>query len=349
MRDGMFVFDNVIHMYDQSPGNIVDADYAQRVNRRWNTIMNTPLPAQATPMNSTWASEAIPVDRAGRLLFEDSDTDMVVAQTVPFFSYWKKGVSPVELNHALAVAYPERVILCGGVDPVWGGGLDATLREMERQVHELGASTFKFYNWQYDRGWRCDDREIAYPMYEKAAELGMKHLEFHKGSPIGYESMEELLPYDIQGAARDFPDLTFVIHHFGEPYLEETFNIASRFENVWVSTSAFFMNYWALAPDRAMHGMGRALQLVGPDRLLYGSEAFAWFDVQSIVDTFAELQISDELQDRYGYPPITPEFRRKMFGENQARLLGIDIEQKISEIAAVGDAGSRTPASVSVP
>ena len=280
----------------------------------------------------TWAMEAIPVERAGRLLFEESDTDMAVAQTVPFFSYWRDGFSPVALNHALAQDYPDRVILCGGVDPVWQGQ-DFALREMERQAQELGAQTFKFYNWQYDRGWRCDDREVAYPLYEKAAELGITHLEFHKGSPIGLENVEELQPYDLQGAARDFPDMIFVIHHFGEPYLEETFNIASRFHNVWVSTSAFFMQYWAIAPYRAMHGMGRALQLVGPDRLLYGSEAFAWIDVQSIVETFAALQMPDELQDRWGYPPISRDIRQKIFGENQARLFGIDIEQKKRELS----------------
>jgi predicted TIM-barrel fold metal-dependent hydrolase len=271
------------------------------------------------------------------MLFEESDTDMAVAQTVPYFSYWKQGFSPVANNHALAERYPDRVILCGGVDPVWQtGGVEAAVREMERQVLELGARTFKFYNWQYDRGWHCDDRELAYPLYEKAAELGINHIQFHKGTGLGLENVEKLRPNDLQAPARDFPEMVFVIHHMGEPYHDETVDIAGRFRNVWIGLSAFFVLYNPVAPYRALHMLGRALQVVGPERLLYGSESFAWLDVQAIVESFANMQMPEELQDNYGYPYITPEMRRMIFGENQARLFGLDIPEKVQELERAG-------------
>lgn len=332
MHNGMFVFDNVIHMYDQRPENVKGDRDSQVVNARYAAMLTGTQSAMATsriPFNLNWANSTLSVEDAGRLLFEESDTDMAIAQTVPFFSYWSKGFAPVGLNHALAARHPDRVLLCGGVDPVWQG-LDVALSEMDRQVKELGAVTFKYYNAQYDRSWRCDDRAVAYPMYEKAQELGINHIQFHKGNPFGFESVEDLAPNDLQAAARDFPDLIFVIHHIGQPYYEETINIAARFPNVWLGLSGFFL--YPSSPYRTYHILGRALQLVGPERIMYGSEAFAWLDVQAIVESFGSLQIPEELQDNWGYPPITDDMRRLMFGENQARLLGIDTAQKYAEL-----------------
>lgn len=336
MKDGMFVFDNVIHMYDQEPRNIVDTPYARAVNARWRAFVGRPVTAREIEPNRGWASETMEVERAGKLLFEQSQTDMVVAQTVPYRAYWKNAFAPAKLNYELAAAYPDRVIFCGGVDPLWEeGGVEAACREMERQVVEWGAQTFKFYNSQYDRHWRCDDRQIAYPMYEKAQALGIGHIQFHKGDPIGMENLETLSPLDLQAPARDFPDLKFVIHHLGDPYWEETCNIGNRFPNVYLSCAGGLMAYYPIAPERTYHMLGRALQLVGPDRMMYGSEAFAWLDVQAIIDQFAELQIPEELQDRYGYPEITPAMRRRMFGETQAELFGLDIAERVTRLYGV--------------
>lgn len=44
--------------------------------------------------------------------------------------------------------------------------------------------------------------------------------------------------------------------------------------------------------------------------------------------------VDEELQERYGYPPITEEDKRKILGENQARLFGVDAEAKKKEFAA---------------
>jgi hypothetical protein len=54
--------------------------------------------------------------------------------------------------------------------------------------------------------------------------------------------------------------------------------------------------------------------------------------VQPWVELFATIQIPDELQDKHGYPPITEEARRKMFGLNQARLLGMDVDRQIAKL-----------------
>ena len=93
-----------------------------------------------------------------------------------------------------------------------------------------------------------------------------------------------------------------------------------------------WVNAYPLMPYECLHALGKALMLVGPDRLLWGTESFLSAKVQPWVDLFATVQIPDELQDKWGYPPITDEARRKMFGLNQARLLGIDVGQKITAL-----------------
>ena len=42
------------------------------------------------------------------------------------------------------------------------------------------------------------------------------------------------------------------------------------------------------------------------------------------IEAWRKFQIPDELVEGYGYPKITPEIRRKVFGENAARIWDID-------------------------
>ena len=220
------------------------------------------------------------------------------------------------------------------VDPLFHG-IRGSVREMERQVAEWGAVSFKFYKAHGPRlAWKADDRDIAYPLWEKAQKLGISHVQFHCGLPFGTERVEDLRPNDIQAAAADFPDLIFVIHHLGLPYLDETINIAGRFENVWLSLSSIVFNTWAVSPWDTYTRLGTVLRSVGNRRVLWGSESFIWPDVQPLIDLFAGMRMPEELQDRYGFPEISDEAKRNIFGLNQARLLGIDVERKQAELAA---------------
>jgi hypothetical protein len=85
--------------------------------------------------------------------------------------------------------------------------------------------------------------------------------------------------------------------------------------------------------------LGTVLRSVGHKKVLWGSEAFIWPDVQPLIDLFAGMTMPEELQDRYGFPQISEAAKRDIFGLNQARLLGIDVERKMRELApAMGDA-----------
>lgn len=331
MKDGMFVFDAAIHRFDTRPSNtrrpLADqhAAWMQAVVNAWSSDA---MPGNRNPVEGRLGAITEAVE-----LFANSDTDMGMVQTVPLLDYWDKGLSPADVQAELVATVPDRLIFCGGVDPLMQG-VRGALAEMERQVEELGARSFKFYQAQSRHvKWRADDRALVYPLYEKALELGVRFVQFHKGAPLGDQLVEDLRSLDIQGASLDFPELTFGLHHLGDPYIDETFAVASRRPNVVLVLPLWF-NQYMVQPRRMIEILGKALFEVGPDRLLYGSEAFLWPRVQTFIDIFAELEMPGDLQDGYGYPALTREIKEQILGLNAARVLGIDVEEKKASLAA---------------
>jgi predicted TIM-barrel fold metal-dependent hydrolase len=231
----------------------------------------------------------------------------------------------------MAAAYPERVLFCGGVDPIYRG-LDDAVAQIEHQARELGARSMKFYNGHVPRSWRCDDEQLAYPLYESCRDVGITVLQFHKGIPIGLQNVEELRPNDLQAPARDFPDLTFVVHHLALPYFDELVNIASRFPNVYVALSGT-LSECIYAPRRAQERLGRLLSEVGVEKLLWGSEAALLGSPAPYLDAFMRLEMPEDLQRGYGYPEITREDHELILGGNFARLMGVDVDEQARRLA----------------
>ena len=329
--DDIVVFDAVVHLHDMSDANLLDVPWAARARELPLGMgeLLRPLHGDRTDFASR-----ISVETMGRMVFEDSATDLAVAQVVPIFDYYADWWAPVQLQAEFARAYPGRAFFCGGVDPAYRG-VAAALEHLEWQVRDLGAVSVKFYNGHVDRSWRCDDEKVAYPIYERARELGLRVLQFHKGFPFGLENIEDTRPNDLQRAARDFPDLQFVIHHLGVPYFEETVSIAARFPNVHLCLGAN-LAFTPIAPRRVAEQLGLLLQQVGPDKLLWGSEAGLAGPPRPYLEALMALEIPDDLRVGYGYPQITREDKRKLLGANLARLLGVDLEP----VRAVPGAGS---------
>jgi predicted TIM-barrel fold metal-dependent hydrolase len=329
MKDDIVVFDGVVHMHDFREQMLIgddarflrDSSLAQMKFAARNGQVQAPE-FVAAPPEVQWAN---------KLLFEESDTDIAMVQTVPLFGVFKEGMTPAHLAHELAAYNPDRILFCGGVDPVFQG-VRGALYEMERQVEEWGAVSFKFYQAQtMHHFWSADDRAIAYPLFEKAQELGIKLIQFHKGLPLGRQRMETLRPNDLQLAAYDFPDLNFGIHHMGDPYIDETLWIAARFPNIYLVLPVLF-NQFFVEPLPSLHRLGRALLMVGEDRLCYGTDAFLFPKVQLYVDLVSDVSFTEEQMEQYGYPEITHETRRKILGANMASALGFDLQAKAAEL-----------------
>jgi hypothetical protein len=75
--------------------------------------------------------------------------------------------------------------------------------------------------------------------------------------------------------------------------------------------------------DQAAHVIGKLLKYVGEDRILWGTDSIWYGSPQDQIMAFRAFQISDEFQQKYGYPKITPAIRAKIFGLNGAAAYGL--------------------------
>ncbi|MFA5903062.1 MAG: amidohydrolase family protein [Desulfobacula sp.] len=215
--------------------------------------------------------------------------------------------------------YPERMIYNPNLSPVKFKGVKNTIWEMEYWV-KRGAKIFKYYP---PEDTYINDKEL-WPFYARAEELGIV-LCIHTGFcwvPPGKSKFA--LPILIDDVARDFPGLKIVAFHMGYPHCDDMNMVAMGHPNVYLSLSLLVP--WAMAAPRKFGKiLGEALRFAGPDRIIWGTDNPGFsFQVKHSVMGLLNYQFSEQLQEDYGYPEITDEIRRKIFGENLAGLLGID-------------------------
>jgi uncharacterized protein len=340
--DGMYVFDNVIHAYDLSDGNLrPDQPSAQTARDHMVGALGPKRRQAPDELKRSW-----PVEDMYRLVFESSGTDIAMAQVVPIYDWYTDWFAPIKMQYELAQAHPDRVLFCGGADPRLDG-VPAACEAIRHQVEEMGSKSMKFYNGHRMGSWSCDDPEIAYPMYEACLNAGINNVQFHKGIPFGDQNMEDLRPNDLQKAARDFPDLNFIIHHLAYPYVDETISIAARFPNIHLALSGT-VSLFMIAPRRLQEIMGRLLYEVGSSKLLWGSEAALVGSPAPYLRLLADLQISDDLRDGYGYPQITREDKQAILGGNFARMLGLDLPAMVAHADEVAPVAGRETAQAGV-
>jgi hypothetical protein len=65
------------------------------------------------------------------------------------------------------------------------------------------------------------------------------------------------------------------------------------------------------------------LRFVGEDNALWGTDSIWYGSPQDQIQAFRALEISTELQERYGYPELTPARKAKVLGLNATRVYGV--------------------------
>ena len=238
MIDDAFVFDCVAHVFNFDPKNAF-GNAGLMFDNHLYAFHNALTPDDQPKLPpEEFLRQWTPSD-IRKMVYEESDTDMLVAMPLPLTDLFRDGLSPWESCADLASRDPDRTIFWGSVNPLEGR---KALDEMERQVGEFGARAFKFYNVRYDYGkpypWRMDDPNIAFPIFEKAQELGVNLVGVHKGVPLGPQPIEHTQTWDMDGAAANFPDINFVIFHVGLPFLDETCWQLIRYPNLYASIAA---------------------------------------------------------------------------------------------------------------
>lgn len=120
-------------------------------------------------------------------------------------------------------------------------------------------------------------------------------------------------PLDLHAVALRFPAVPIVIPHFGAGMLREALMVADLCPNVFLDTSS--SNSWVnYHPGLTLvEVMRQSLAVVGPDRLLFGSDS-SFFPRGWLRDVYAQqCSILEELR-------VAPEVQAKVLGGNFDRL-----------------------------
>ena len=329
MIDGLPVIDAVIHAYNMDSSNFANRFAAPLCDLVFHSVVGTSLPGYAPTREQFYRDWSI--EETVNQVFVESDTDLAVYHVLPIFSF-KDGLCSLDKAIEAQQRWPNRIVTYAGVDPLAG---PAALDELERQVELLNPIGLKLYpnSWlgQEIRGWKMDDPEIAFPLFERAQKLGIKVVAVHKALPLGPVAMEHYKVDDIDRACMAFPGLNFEIVHGGMAFLEETAWQLARFPNVYVNLEITC----ALAATRPAAFLQAMASLIGPggtgaiERILWGTGAMA-FHPQPLLETFVrDFAFPEQLQAGTGLPQIDLAAKRKILFDNYQAMTGLDLASRL--------------------
>ncbi len=326
MYQGSPVIDGVIHAYNYVRENIVEGVSWEMQAGMLHALHQAFCPKMApAPWYLDIERLCTPdIELLGRALFEEGGLDACIYHSLPIYAYFKDGGAPLSLGKQLREAYPGRVFLYGGMTPFRPDALE----EVDRLVEEEGCIGIKFYPVDLVEGrlvgFSMDDRELMYPLFERMIQRGLKTVAMHKAMPFGPTHHQFFEMRDIGPAAADFPQLNFEIFHGGFGFLEETVRQLTYSPNVTVNlegTCGLAIN----APGKLARVLGEFLAVGAGTRIVWGTGAPVAHP-RLLLDAFLDFEIPESLQEEFGYPPLTPEIKRAMLGETQARISGIDLD-----------------------
>ena len=234
------------------------------------------------------------------------------------------------------------------------------LDEVDR-VHELvrpegwkGYSVGEPFSPSHHR-WRLDDEALMYPAYERMVRAGVKNFCIHKGllpaeADVLMPGAEPFAKVDDLGrAARDWPQLNFVIYHAAyrtipQPTEAELARFEAEGRIDWVSDLAEIPAKWGVSnvyadigasfaftvlthPRLAAAMVGTLVKGLGAEKVLWGTDSVWYGSPQWQIEAFRRLEMPADLALRFALPDLGPAegpLKAGVLGLNAARLYGID-------------------------
>ena len=265
------------------------------------------------------------VENFGKLILENSDTSVAIFNPFGFREdYGGKDMVPMEEQAEIKQRWPDRTImLAGGLTP--NQGLSVTLERLQMYVEQYKISGLKLYTFDSTpaRGWWFDDQKLAYPIWEKCRQLGIKNIGCHKGLPFGQFMARYSHADDFDAVADDFRDLNFIAYHSAWPYQNDLAALKAfkpYRKNLYSEMGSTFAATVTSRPLECAHILGTLLRDLGPDYVMWGTNSCIWGSPQWQIEAFRKFQIPDQLVEGHGYPKLTPEIKAKVFGQNAARI-----------------------------
>ena len=272
------------------------ADRQARMDKEWGTQPSEPpaeTPAEIDAMADRWAAE-LEAKGIHRIVFVTGQTNDLLA-----------GVVRRHPHRFIGYAHHQ---LQPGAGP-----------ELRRAVDELGLKGYKLLGptvpipfedpsvrdvWEF-----CAERRL--PVLIHFGYLG------RGGGVVAHPRMSPLSLFEV---ARDFPEIPFIIPHFGAGYWQDLLALCWSLPNVYVDTSG--SNQWIRwmpYPLTLEDLFRKAFETIGPERVLFGTDSAAF------PRGFAQRYLDEQLRVCYTLNLSDAEVAA-VFGGNAARLLGVTLD-----------------------
>lgn len=212
----------------------------------------------------------------------------------------------------LVAKYPERFtgFAHHGLEP----GAET---ELKRAVDELGLRGYKLFGPL--TAYAFEDPRLR-PVWEFCAERALPVLIHfgYLGRGGGVVHHPRMSPLSLFEVARSFPEIPFVIPHFGAGYWQDLLALCWSLPNIYVDSSG--SNQWVRwmpYPLTLEDLFRKAHETIGPERMIFGS------DSSGFPRGFAVRYLEDQLRACYSLN-FKEEDIRMIFGGNAAGLLKLD-------------------------
>jgi uncharacterized protein len=299
----------------------------------------------------------------------DSDTKMALLSGAPFDNpdWWL--LTNDQIHHAAeavnGVAGAKRMLFHSVVTPKQPGWLE----EVDRCIAEVRPSSWKSYTigdplnpktTKYP--WRLDDENVVYPWYEKAVKAGINTVCCHKGlMPKDYETSipgggwKYATVEDLPKAAKDWPQINFVIYHSAiRTFLEQPLDAElAEFEktgyvrwcsdlakipqehgvnNVYGEIGTAFATTAVTSPAFCAAMLGTLIKGLGHDHVVWGTDSVFYGSPQWQIEAMRRLEIPEDMQKKWGFAPLGPAngvVKNAIFGYNSAQIYKVDIRAEL--------------------
>jgi len=199
--------------------------------------------------------------------------------------------------------------------------------------------------------WHADDQKLMYPAYERFVKAGIKNVCIHKGlfPPAMEQRFPRLTEYadvrDIGKAAKDWPQLNFIVYHSayrhvgGDPavataefdktgrvsWVSDLADIPAKYgvTNVYADLGQVFAVSTVVYPRLVAAIMGTLIKGLGDDHVIWGTDAVWTGSPQWQIESLRRLEIPENMQKQYGFKPLGAadgRVKTAVFGGNVSKL-----------------------------
>ncbi len=299
-------------------------------------------------------------------IFLNSDTKVALLSGAPFDdpNWWFMPNEQIHrtVNLVNGVSGTRRMYGHFVITPRQDGWMD----QVDRALETMPPDSWKSYTigdplsakTQYP--WRLDDEELMYPFYEKAVKAGIVNLAVHKGlMPADYEQSwagvwEYNTHWDIAKAAKDWPQINFIIYHACmRPFIELPDAALAQFEatgeiewashlaripqehgvdNVYAELGTSFANSATTNPRFAAAFLGTLIKNMGAERVVWGTDSVLYGSPQWQIEAMRRLEIPEDMQKKHGFAPLGAAdglVKNTIFGYNSAALYRLNLRAEL--------------------